>query len=377
MKLISFPPPVKSMVLLAVALLLFLSSCGTSKKFTSLALGEHAIHLIDSICMENVQNEHYPGLAISVINHESGQWSRGYGWCDVDLKQAINPANHLFRIGSISKTITAAALGRLSEKQKIDLDASIVKYYPAIPEDKKNITTRQLGGHTAGIRHYKGIEFLSNLHYETVPEALEVFIDDELLFAPGTQYAYTTYGWTLISAVMEGAVDKSILKIIDEEVRTPLRIPDLKPDHIDSIQFNRVQFYEYQAGKIIDSPDADLSNKWSGGGYLCSAEDLARFGFALTGPGYLEEETLKEFTTSQLLPDGSRTNYGIGFRSGIDDDGRNWYGHAGGSVGGTSMLLIYPDEDLVVVTLVNLGSANMDELAWKIAKVILDNENEE
>jgi CubicO group peptidase (beta-lactamase class C family) len=74
--------------------------------------------------------------------------------------------------------------------------------------------------------------------------------------------------------------------------------------------------------------------------------------------------------------DGTATNYGIGFATGQDDAGRAWCGHAGGSVGGTSMLLIYPEHDLVVVTLVNLSGAEMDRLAWRIADVLLSDEDE-
>ena len=78
-----------------------------------------------------------------------------------------------------------------------------------------------------------------------------------------------------------------------------------------------------------------------------------------------------EFTRSQTTNDGTRTNNGIGFFSGKDDKDRNWVGHGGGSVGGTSRLLIYPEQDIAIVTLVNLSSAQMDDLAEKIADIIL------
>ncbi len=344
-------------------------SCTTTNQFKTLKLDEAAVHQIDSICIANLQNEHYPGLAISVISGDQTQWSRGYGYANKELKQAVNPSAHLFRIGSISKTVTAAALGRLMDKNQVGLDVPIGHYMPDLPSDKKEITLRQLGGHLAGIRHYKGIEFLSNIRYESVDEAMEVFIHDELLYPPGTEYTYSTHGWTVVSAVMEEAADKSILEIIEDEVSEPLRLGDLKGDHVDSIHFNRVEFYEFQDGKGFESPDVDLSNKWSGGGLLCSAEDLARFGFALADPGYIEATSLEEITKSQMLPDKSKTNYGIGVRSGKDDNEKRWFGHSGGSIGGTSMLLIYPDENLVIVTLVNLSGAKMNDLAWKIADV--------
>jgi CubicO group peptidase (beta-lactamase class C family) len=240
--------------------------------------------------------------------------------------------------------------------------------------DKQNLTLRQLGGHLTGIRHYKGFEFLSNIHYTNITDPLEVFIHDTLLCEPGTAFNYTTYGWTLISAVMEKAAKKPFLDIVKDEIQDPLQLNDLKADQKDSTGFQRVSFYEYQDSLLIASPVVDISNKWAGGGFLCSAEDLAKFGYAVAKPGLLKEKTLDMFTQSQTTSDGEQTNYGIGFRIGQDDDGRRWYGHSGGSVGGSSMLLIYPEQDLAIVTLVNLSSAEMDDLAWKIGKLIMKSE---
>ncbi len=215
---------------------------------------------------------------------------------------------------------------------------------------------------------------MSNIRYENPKAALEVFIHDDLLFDPGTKYSYTTYGWTLLSAVMSEAVDQEFLSIIREEVAKPLALADLKPDHPDSIHYDRVRFYEWYKGNAIESPDVDNSNKWAGGGFLCTADDLARFGTAMASPGFLKKKTLEEFTTPQKLPDGESTHYGIGVGIGTDSEGRLWYGHSGGSVGGTSMMLIYPDEKLVVVTQVNMGRAEMDKLAWKIAQVVREDD---
>lgn len=349
---------------------ILLVSCTTTANFRSFGLSEETLMAIDSTCISQIQTGTFPGLAIAVAKDNRKIWSKGYGYADVEKKEIVNSSEHLFRIGSISKTVTASALGRLKEDGKINLDIPIVHYFKDCPEDKKNITLRQLGGHQAGIRHYSGVEFFSNLHYQNVKDALPVFIYDSLLFSPGLKYSYTTYGWTLISAVMEDATGEVFPVIVGKEISEPLRLTDLKPDHIDSTHFKRVQFYELQQGRLVPSPKVDNSNKWAGGGFLCSAEDLAKFGWAHTVSGLLKEKTLLELTTPQQLSNGESTNYGIGFRTGEDAQGRKWYGHSGGSVGGTSMLLIYPEEKLAVVTLVNLGSAAMNDLAWKIADLI-------
>jgi CubicO group peptidase (beta-lactamase class C family) len=89
-------------------------------------------------------------------------------------------------------------------------------------------------------------------------------------------------------------------------------------------------------------------------------------------------ETNNVFWTPYKLKNGNMTNYGLGWAVNEDQKGRPWVGHSGGSMGGTSMLLMYPQYDLVVVTLVNQSSAKMGNLAFRIANqfiTYLDNNN--
>lgn len=352
-------------------LLLFSGNMVSAQSFKHLELSPAVVEKIDMLAKEHMDSFHYPGLAIAIAFKGHLLWTKGYGFSNIDALKPINPDEDLFRIGSISKTITACALARAVSQNKLMLDQPIGKYYNDFPPDKMNLTLRQLGGHQAGIRHYAGLEFFSNTHYNNCIDPLEIFIHDTLLFAPGTQYSYSTYGWSVIGAVMEEGLKLPFPEIINRDVVNPLHLKDLKTDQVDSVNYRRVHFYEYKDSVFEISPVVDISNKWAGGGFLCTADDLARFGFALVDKGYLKAPLLKTFTTPQSLADGTKTDYGIGFRSATDDFGRNWIGHSGGSVGGTSMLQIYPKEDLVVVTLINRSSANMDGLASKIANVLV------
>lgn len=358
-------------ILSLVCTCFLLFSCAGPKSFVSWDPGQDVFDQIDSLCKAHMDKGHFPGMAVAIVSGKKKFLSKGFGYADLESAIPIDPDDHLFRIGSISKTVTAAALARLTERGKIDLDIPIEKYYKECPPDKGLITLRQLGGHLGGIRHYRGFEFLSNIHYDNITDPLKVFIQDTLLNEPGVKFNYSTYGWTLISAVMEKAMDEPFTTLIHQEVNLPLALTDLKPDEKDSLHDQRVSFYEYRDSVHIKAPIVDNSNKWAGGGYLCSAEDIARFGHAHVRGKYLKQETLDEFIESQVAGDGSLTNYGIGYSANTDDQGRAWYGHSGGSVGGTSMLLIFPEEKLVIVTLVNLSSAQMDRLAWKIADVVL------
>src|SRR5690606_34055138 len=191
-----------------------------------------------------VMAEHgIPGLSVAVLVDGAVVWSEGFGYANIEHRVPVTPLTRL-RIGSVSKPVTAAALGKLVEQGRLDLDAPVQRYVPSFPEKRWPITTRQLAGHLAGIRHYRGDEFLSRDRYETVLDGLAIFQDDSLLFEPGTRYSYSSYGWNLISAVIEGAAGEPFLAYMQREVFDPLGLRSIVAEHTDSIIAHRASFYE-------------------------------------------------------------------------------------------------------------------------------------
>jgi serine beta-lactamase-like protein LACTB len=317
-----------------------------------------------------VMAEHaIPGMSVAVLVDGAIAWSEGFGFADLEHRVPVTPLTRM-RIGSVSKPVTAAAIGKLAEQGRLDLDAPIQRYVPSFPEKRWPITTRQLAGHLAGIRHYRGNEFYSRDRYETVLDGLKIFADDSLLFEPGTDYHYSSYGWNLISAVIEGAAGEEFLSYMRREIFEPLGLRSIVAEHTDSIIEHRASFYERdrRTGGILNAPYVDNSYKWAGGGFISNTEDLVRFGWAHLAGGFLAPETVELLFTSQRTRSGELTNYGIGWRTGTDSAGRRWVGHTGGSVGGRAVLVIYPDHRVVVAALANLGSAPMTpELAERLA----------
>jgi CubicO group peptidase (beta-lactamase class C family) len=112
-------------------------------------------------------------------------------------------------------------------------------------------------------------------------------------------------------------------------------------------------------GRLVDAPWVDNSYKWAGGGFLATAEDLARFGSAHLRPGFLRAESLRLLSTPQRTADGKETGYGVGWSSGRDAEGRRTLSHSGGAVGGSAYLLVYPDQGVVVAMLVNTGDSKV------------------
>ena len=301
-----------------------------------------------------------PGFAIAVAVDGKLVWSEAFGYADVEAKRFTTPATQ-FRIGSVSKSMTADAVAQLYESGKLDLDAPIQRYVPTFPAKGALITTRLLAGHLAGIRHYRGNEFLLNQPYATVTAGLAIFQNDSLLSPPGTRYSYSTYGFNLISAVVEGASGEQFLAYMSRHVFKPLGMTSTAPDKNDSLIPNRTKFYERTAaGQFVLSPTVDNSYKWAGGGFLSTAEDIVRFGTAHLNPGYLKAATLEMLFTAQRTTSGAATPYGIGWFVSTDTLGhRNVY-HGGGSVGGTTAFGVDRDSRVVIALVTNLSNARLD-----------------
>ena len=300
----------------------------------------------------------YPGIAIAVAVDGETVWSEGFGYANLEHRVPMWPAVK-FRVGSISKSLTAAAVARLVEDGRLDLDAPIQKYVPSFPEKAHPITTRQLGGHLAGIRHYQGDENFIRDPYPTVLDGLTIFADDPLLHEPGTAFAYTSYGFNLLSAVVEGAARKPFLDHMRDAVFRPLGLRDTVADFVTPIIPGRTSYYvRDDAGRVVNAPWVDNSYKWAGGGFLSTTGDVLAFANAHLDDDFLSEASRRLLFTEQKTRDGDGVGYGLGWFIRTREDGRRLLSHSGGSVGGTSLMVMEPESRVVVVGLINLTRAN-------------------
>ena len=318
-----------------------------------------------TLIREQLKLQNIPGLAIAVTVDGKTVWSEGFGLADREQNVPVDPSNTRFRIASISKALTAIGMGVLYERGQLQPDSSIWHYLTDFPAKKYRPTVRQVAGHIGGIRHYRGNENESNVRYPTVASGLSIFRDDTLLCKPGTQYNYSSYGFNLLSAVMESAGHQDFLELMQQEVFAPMGMNHTIADHVDSVITGRGRYY-LRNGK--NAPSVDNSYKWAGGGFLSTANDLAAFGNGLLRNKVIKSETLKLFTASQTLDDGTQTGYGMGFGTGKDPAGRNRFGHSGGAVGGSSNLVIYPDSKMVVVILTNVSGADVSMITDQVAE---------
>jgi len=309
-----------------------------------------------------------PGVTVSVGIREHIVWSEGFGYADLEQRVPARPDVTRFRVGSISKLMTAAAVGQLYEQGRLDIDAPIQDYVPSFPcKPEGTITTRLLAGHVAGIRHYRNDEFLNRKHYLTVLESLDIFKDDPLLHPPGSKLSYSTYGWNLIGAAVEGASGDDFLTYMSRHVFLPVGMDCTTADDVTRIIEDRTRYYEWRNGCVSNTPPVDNSCKWAGGGFLSTSEDLVRFGFAHLDSSLLRSETVRLLWTPQYTTDGTETGYGIGWLVSKDDRGRRLAWHYGGAVGGTTVFCLYPDSRIVIAVIFNMSGVRYGNVADKLA----------
>jgi serine beta-lactamase-like protein LACTB, mitochondrial len=235
----------------------------------------------------------------------------------------------------------------------------------------RGLSTRQLGGHLAGVRHYLSDEENYNAkHYETAAGGLEVFEADPLLFEPGTRFHYSSYGWNLVGAVVEAAAGVPFPTYMRTRVFEPLHLTQTAIDDATREMPDRTSFYEKRGGVVHPAHATDNSYKWASGGFLSTPSDLVRFGFAVLHPTLVRPETMAMLLTPQKTKAGEDTHYGIGWGIGRTPSGRRSFGHSGGSVGGTTQFLIVPDAGIVVAMTANIGDLKgLEEAARDAADV--------
>jgi CubicO group peptidase (beta-lactamase class C family) len=276
-----------------------------------------------------------------------------------------------FRVGSVSKLFTAAALMRLVDAGVLDLDAPLSRYLDQPPAAWRDVTLRQLAGHTAGVRHYRGSEFFSTVQYPSLRDAIGIFISDSLLFPPGTRYSYSSYGYNLIGAVMESVTGEPFPMVMERLVFAPLGMRSTVPDSAPRAIAGRAVLYRVTGEGVSQTPEDNLSSRWPSGGYLSTTADMARFGAGAMAPGFLDPGSLETMLSPQRLSTGDTTLVGIGWRIATDSAGRRYFHHGGSSNGGAAFLLVYPREHLVVAMASNAFTDWSTPAALRLASFFL------
>jgi len=290
--------------------------------------------------------EGMPGVQAAVLAGGAVVWQAARG---TTLAGAVVTPTTRFPLASVSKLATALMLARLVADRRVDLEAAVSTYVPGWRDDGAPITVRQLAGHLAGIRHYNLTDVGRTKSYDRLADAAaDIFASDPRVGSPGERYAYSSWGYSLLGAVLEGASGSSYRELLDRELAQPTG--------------------------IVLATDPGASSRWPSGGLQGSAVDLVRLGsLGLPGTPYLPPEVVATMLTPQQTRAGASTGVGLGWRVGADAAGRRIAHHAGNLPDARAVVVVYLDLGVVVALMSNRGNspAEVERVAGELAAPFL------
>jgi CubicO group peptidase (beta-lactamase class C family) len=323
-----------------------------------------------------VEEEYLPSLSIAVAVDGKTVWAEGFGFIDEERRALVTP-NTRFRTGSVSKTLTAAAVALLHDRGRLDLDAPVQRYVPAYPKKEWTVTPRQLLGDVGGVHRIRGDanDQMPRGQCATVADALNTFAYEPLVFEPGTAYRFSTSGWILLSGVVEGAAGEPFTAFVSREILEPLGMARTvlegsagTDQDRDSVPFH---FRKDAADEPQDPPAADYGCFFGAGAYLSTPSDLARLGSAWLKPGLLKTETLAKFHTPVQLRSGASSGFALGWQV----DTVPFAGaptrvvrHRANLIGGHVAFTLIPDRGVVVAATSNVRSGRVDPFTLQVAE---------
>jgi serine beta-lactamase-like protein LACTB, mitochondrial len=351
--------------------------------------GETMIEILES----HRQKINSPGISAAVAIDGKLVWRGGSGWADIQANKPVS-AHTQFRIGSTSKALTSTLLARLVQKNTLNLDTPLSHFDVAdLNPAWEAITPRQLASHMAGIPHYgdstewTGLyRFMAiNTRYEDVLDAVHLFDDSELLFAPGDDFSYSSLGTVLLSAVMQQAAQAPYQKLMQTEVFMPLGMQHTHPEPpIGKASENMARFYwrEDESHPVVRPwREVDLSHRLAGGGFISTPSDLVKLGLGFIDDEFISAPARKQFWNVQTLNNGepNEQHYAIGWRVPKYDYGEGigkllTANHGGVSRGSQSWLMVVPEYQMAVAVNINTTTNtfwDFGSVSTELAKVFI------
>ncbi len=330
---------------------------------------------VEAVVMKRMAEPGAVGLSVAVGLGGEVAFARGFGQADLEFDVPAD-ADTLFRIGSVTKQFTAAAIVKLHEQGKLHIDADLTEYVPEYATGK-TVTLRHLLTHTGGVPSYTdlGPSWLEIVSRElTHEQMLALFKDRPLDFAPGERWRYSNSGYYLLGMIVERASGLGYGEYLSKTFFEPLGLAHTRYDSNAEIVKNRAQGYRFENGVPRNDALIGMSQPGGAGGLISTAQDLVRWQIALSSGKVVARESYEEMTMPFLLDDGHETTYGFGLALGeLQGHRRIW--HSGGIFGFNSILDSYPgagtDAGLVVSVISNSEALDSNAVAADIVNALL------
>jgi CubicO group peptidase (beta-lactamase class C family) len=307
-----------------------------------------------------------PGASVLVLRDGQALVRRGYGMADLEAGTTAG-AQTSYRLASLTKQFTAAAILLLAEDGRLSLDDPVKRWLPSLPAAADTVTLRQLLSHTSGLVDYEDHipdGFEGQLHDADVLRILEG--QDRTYFPPGGAYRYSNSGYALLALVVGEASGLDFATFLRERIFAPLGMDDTvaHQDGVDEVA-HRAYGYSLADGRWRRTDQSPTSAVLGDGGIYSSIDDLASWDAALYDARLLTDRSRAlMFAPATATDETDVAHYGFGWRL---DRGTTW--HSGESVGFRNVIVRWPEERLTVVVLSNRDAPEPYPLALAIARL--------
>lgn len=337
---------------------------------------------VDAAARAAIASGETPGLQVAIYKDGKPLLVRGYGSINLELKVPTGNDN-AFRVGSVTKQFTAAAIMKLQEEGKLSVNDKLAKYYPDFPHAGE-ITLAQLLHHTSGVHNYtadasfgRSDAALTRTTEEWVDHFAHMAKTQD--FEPGTKWNYSNTGYFLLGAIVEKVEHRPLAQVLHDRFFGPLGMTHTALDDERQIVLGRASGYDSEGpGKFTNAKLISMTVPAGAGSIRSTATDLVRWTQALQGGKVVKPESLKAMDTAGLLeganvdPAKRDTGYGYGltFKT---IEGHKRIAHGGGIFGFSSFLADYPDDHIQYAVIANsigkdVGTA---KIAPKIERILL------
>jgi len=329
---------------------------------------------LDSAAEAHVANDLVAGVSVAVVRGADTLLMKGYGLADLEWAVPTPVDGRAsYEIGSMTKQFTAAAVLKLVEEGKLDLDADMTRYLPDFDTQGHAVPLRRLLDHTSGIKGYTEMRAFGEIAVRKLPrDTLVALVAAEPFeFEPGTAQIYNNSAYFLLGLIIEKVTGQEYADYVRENLFDALGMADSYYCSSSAVRAMRAHGYDPTPGGLVRK--GYLEHIWPyAAGSLCSTVgDLVRWNQALHGGEVLSPGSYRALTTPAPLEDGTPIRYAMGL--GVDDrGGRRIIAHGGGINGFLSDGRYYPDEGLIIVVLQNsTGSPGPGALGSALADLVL------
>ncbi|WP_186950084.1 serine hydrolase domain-containing protein [Undibacterium hunanense] len=309
-----------------------------------------------------------PGLSIGYLQGQV-MWARGYGYADLENKIPAT-ASSSYRLASVTKPMTAAAILQLVDDGKVSLEAEVQSYVPYFPRKAYPVTVRQLLGHLAGINAYVNPQLEQHFKdHKNTRESIAVFENFDLIAEPGARFRYTSYGYNLLGAIIEGASGMSYSDYMTKNIWGPSGMMATRLDDPYDLIPERVRGYQLRNQQIKHAEFIDISSRFSAGGTRSNVVDMLKFGDAINRGRIVSKAGQDMMFGSMVTNQGKFTNYSAGWLTN-PVNGRFSISHDGVQPETSTYLFCFPSRQLTIAVAANLQRVDTSVFAEQLFEAV-------